>query len=506
MSAAKFFLVNGVLYSCDVDSAELANHLVNGQLVPKLAKNLESWEDSSLQPDEIHTAAVDFAGGESSIDSSIPALLKEIAASTDFTATSLVSTGFNLLRLVSDGGIATAVGTGFYFPVPAMAFGQINTAEKPNGILFTNSSGTNLAPTVYFKPLSSGVPTSVTDGTQLTPTQATTGDKTYNFYTTEQAGYIIVSGVTHASTCAHIAWSKRYDEFKSPTDSSDVGTTIALSTILSTVHSETSELLAVGTVSDRLVRVDSTHLQYIRNVGLASPTWTTVQNESESGGTTTYTHSATISQMKSGGSAELKSSGTRLSVDGQTVSITNESSTAPTGYVKYELATPATGSVSVSTTELDIEDWGLVVLMGASGAAYTTIAYAQGIPDNVRALVSAKMSAQMQVAAEAITALHYENQTLRSLLESEHAARVSLALETLDAVELRRMGFPLEISGAGVPSASTTPDDWDKLCPNVAWKGYPYAPGMYYYDRTNGHYYKAKPSLTGAVSDWVLLG
>lgn len=505
MTTVISYLVNGKVYTINIDSAEVVQKLLSGELIPKLATNFDSWEDSSLMPDEIHTDAVDFAGGESSIDSSVPAQLKEIAASTDFKATSLVSTGFNLLRLVSDGGIATAVGTGYYFPVPAMAFGQINTAEKPNGILFTNSDGENLTPTVYFKPLSSGVPSSVTDGTALTPTQATTGNKTYNFYTTEQAGYIIVSGITHASTCAHVAWSKRYDEYKSPTDASDVGTTIPLTSLLNTVHSETGELLAVGTVSDRLVRVDDTHIQYLRNVGLTSPTWTTVENDSESGGTTTYTHTATISTMKSGGAAELKSGNVRLSVDGQTVSITNDSSTAPTGYVKYELATPATGTVSVTTTELDIEDWGLVVLMGASGAAYTTIAYAQGIPDNIRALVSARMSAQLQVVAEAITTLHYENQTLRSLIDSENEQRISLALEKLDANELRRMGFPMEIVGAGAPNASIIPDDWDKLCPNVAWKGYPYASGMYYYDRTNNHYYKAKPTLSGAVSDWVLL-
>ncbi len=138
-------------------------------------------------------------GGDQSVDSAKGARLISIIAQTDFAASAFKTTGFNLLRN------ATAVGDGFYFLVPALPFGVYGMANQPNGILFTDNNGGKLTPTVRFKALGSGVPSSTSDGSAC----AYTDSHGYRFYTTDQPGYIIVSGITYANTCAHIAWSRR---------------------------------------------------------------------------------------------------------------------------------------------------------------------------------------------------------------------------------------------------------------------------------------------------------
>ena len=184
-------------------------------MVAKLAENLESWEGEAMSRDYVQTSYVETTGGDISIDSSLPANLKSVVPTTDFFASQLISTGFNLLRR------ATAVGDGWYFEVPHLVATQqsIGTALQNNGVLFTSSTHENLTPTVYFKPLASGVPESVTDGTAATYT-----DKNgRRHYTTSGAGYLIVSGIDRASVCAHIGWSRRYDEYISVADAADAG-------------------------------------------------------------------------------------------------------------------------------------------------------------------------------------------------------------------------------------------------------------------------------------------
>ena len=68
---------------------------------------------------------------------------------------------------------------------------------------------------------------------------------------------------------------------------------------------------------------------------------------------------------------------------GTTVSYTDGNAEALTNYVKFELAAVASGTASVSSS-FAVEDWGLILIQGATGTAAFTIAYAQGIPDNLR--------------------------------------------------------------------------------------------------------------------------
>ena len=481
------------------DPGEVAiSDLVNGVVIPKLAKNLESWEGESLMAEDPQSLAVFTTGGDMSIDSSVPAQLVEVAAKTDFSATSLLATGFNLLRLTSANGPAKAVGAGYYFPVPALPFGSINTAEQPNGVLFTSRTSENLRPTVYFKKLSQGVPTSVTDGIACSYTDAVSGDKSYRFYNPTEPGYIIVSGITWADTCAHIGWSKRYDEFIAPDDASDAGHAIALTAAIAAAHSF-GKLLTVGASADRIRRISATQVQWETEVDRVQPTWTnTLQEDGE-----TYLHTATIAAMKADGAAQFMTVSQQLTISGTTISYTDTSATAYTDFVKYEKAAHSTGTVSLATA-LTVEDWGLIILLDAAGEAFTTIAYAQNIPDNVRALVSARLSGQMEIVAQAFAELYSWAEDITRRLFGAQGHPIYRATE-VDAQTYRIGNIPREVHGAGAPSAAVIPVDWDKLCPGVTWRGVPLAPGMVYTDDTNSKVYKAKSVLTNAVSDWILL-
>ena len=356
--------------------ADIAD-LQSGDLVVKLAENLEPWESrDNLTVEDTWDDMVQTTAGDVSVVTSEGARLVGIKAKTNFSANSLVATGFNLLHR------ATAVGTGFYFLVPKLEFGTFGTALKPNGVLFTDKDGVKMTPTVRFKALADGVPTTVNDGAACSYMDS----NGYRFYTTPGVGYMIVSGITFADTCAHIGWSRRYDEYISPSNASDAGSAIALSTIINAIHAW-GEMLVIGDSADEVEWTSLTSAKWTRRTDRVAPTWTTVQNEGD-----TYTHTTTIGTMKSGGTAILD--GNLLAVDGYTVSYTDTNESASSSYVYFELAAPVTGTVTLDNG-LTIEDWGLVYLAGASGSAYVTMRYAQGYPDALATLVDARLDAEV---------------------------------------------------------------------------------------------------------------
>lgn len=432
----------------------------------ELADNIASWADrTGLSVDDTFTDIVRTAAGDASIDSSQQAKLISIFAKTDFAATELKTTGFNLLHG------ATQVGNGYYFLVPALPFGTYGTAEKPNGVLFTNDSGENLQPTVYFKPLANGVPTSVTDGTAITPTTA----GGLKFYTTSQPGYMIVSGITLANTCAHVAWSRRYNEFISPTDASDAGSSIALTSIINAVHSYGLLLSIAGGPSDGVIFGDTAATWYCY-CDRVKPTWTNEEQE-EAG---TYFHTATISGMKSGGAVEC--SGIQLNVDGTTISYTDNNATATTEWVKYELAAVTTGTVTISPL-ISVEDWGLEELIGATGTAYITMQYAQNYPDALAALASTLHSWNIRVLVEAVAWLDARCKALESMIDNAG----DLKARNIDSENMPMVcGYSMVVEGAGAPS----------VVPRFV--------GQHYVDTTNRKVYLAT-KVTNATSDWTLL-
>lgn len=354
--------------------SDLKAGLVAGDIVAKIAENLESWEGESTDIDYQQTQAVETTGGDFSIDSAAGAKLASVVPTTDFFASQLVSTGFNLLRR------ATAVGNGWYVEVPKLVAtsASIGTALENNGVLFTSSSHENLKPTVYFKPLASGVPTSVTDGTAATYT-----DKDgRRHYTTPGVGYLIVSGIDRASVCAHIGWSRRYDEYVSIADEGDAGAVVDMAAGIHALHTF-DKMLVIGAIADRIEQASATTVRWTRRLDRVQPAWTNTAIEEEGVATGQYLHEAEISAMKADGAAAFETLQTGLSVSGTKVSYTDSNAEGATDYVKYELAAEVTGTATVSSA-FACEDWGLIVLRGATGTAVVTIAYSQNVPDNLR--------------------------------------------------------------------------------------------------------------------------
>lgn len=476
----------------DIDLYATIAALESGTITPAQAAILASWLGANLRTNDIQTANIFFTGGNESIDSSVQAQLQSLTAkSKTFSVQKIVSSGKNLLRLASNNGIATALMGGYYFPVPAMSYGLIGTAAEANGVLFVDKDGQFLTPTVRF---STTIPTAITDGQACTYVDAQdSNNNTLRFFTTPQAGYMIVSGITWAETCARIAWSGGrdfpYNRFVSPTAEEDAGSVIDLTPAIHALHSY-DLLLHVGSSADSIERTSSSEVVLHGRCDLIQPTWTnTLQEDNE-----TYLHTATIATMKEGGTATFATSQQALTISGQTLSYADTNATAITDYVLFELAAEVTATQQLATA-MNVEDYGVIVLLGAEGEAYTNISYGQNIPDSLRALVSAKMSIQMRVIAEALVQLYYENQGLKALINNP--------TRRLDAEEYRSCGFPMMLSAAGAPNASVVPNEWtDEM---GVWTGVPMVPGQEYFDTQNNKWYKAKMPITGAVGDWLLL-
>ena len=441
--------------------------IVDGTRPVALANNLTSWAERGTLPTEDEwEGVVRTSGGDLSIVSSQGAELISIKAGAgQFKATALKATGFNLLH------DAVAVGTGYYFLVPKMVFGTFGTAEEANGVLFTDNNHDNLKPTVYFKPLSDGVPTSVTDGSVCTYTDS----NSYRFYTTPQAGYLIVSGITFANTCAHIAWSMRYDEFISPTDAADAGSSVALTSVIAAIHNYGYMIGVVSAgvlVSDTIERISSTAVKWTRNCDRVVPTWTNTDN-----GDGTYTHTATITAMKANGGAALD--GKVLTVTGQSVSYTDDTATGSTDYVRYELATPATGTASLST-HLSIEDFGLEEFTGAEGSAVVKMQYYANYADILALIAQLKMAVAVKDIAS--------NKARVEHAELEIAASQEYNLPGLPTIQ----GQPMKLFGTGTPQEAIVPDNWIQFADGgFDWNGLPSTLGQEYINtsvNSAGHY------------------
>ena len=298
--------------------------LLDGSQPSKLADNLTSWAERGEVPENDEwTDVVRTTAGDMSIDSSRTSRLLSVIPMSPFYAQSLRATGFNLLHG------ASAAGSGYYFEVPALTFGMINTAEQNNGVLFTNQHGDNLRPTVYFKPLTEGVPQHANDGVVADYRD----EGGYRFYLCSEPGYIVVSNITLEDTCAHIAWSRRYNEFISPDSAEDAGSSLPLASLIHTIHDY--DLMLRAEMGEQYVydelRANNGNVNWFRRVERIQPEWTTADN-----GDGTYTHTATIADMKANGIAECGS--LALTVNGTTIAYTDNSSESSGDYVLYQLS------------------------------------------------------------------------------------------------------------------------------------------------------------------------
>ena len=362
----------------------LQENLEDGTFIPALADNLSSWEDKNVPVENNFDATIRTTAGDDPINSDDGGTLKSITPITDFSCTGLLATAENQLRLKSNGGGAVAVGTGWYFPVPKLTLGTFGTTSENNGLLLVAENGSNIQnATVYFKALANGVPTSVTDGTQLTPETVTFGGKTYKVYTTSGPGYLIVSGITYDNTCARIAWEDWYDKFVSPTDPNDVGGSINLAPLFAAVPNGTGKFLVCGNAYTYGERISATQWKITDPIGrIASPAWTDTPDEVEEGETQTYTHTLIISDVAAGSTVMIEGSAQALSLNETTVSYTDTAATAITGAVRYEKAVAATATVNLASA-YTLNDVGVEMKEGVEGTANFVCEYSQNIADSL---------------------------------------------------------------------------------------------------------------------------
>lgn len=391
----------------DVVSAALASNIESGIIVSALAKNIDSWMHTDALVEDRFADLVRTTAGDVSILSDRGGQLKSIVALSDFKATEFRATGFNLLR------DAVAVGDGYFFLVPPMRFGEFGTAAEANGVLFTDAQGENLKPTVYFKPLSEGEPQTTTDGTLC----AFTDSHGYRFFTTSEVGFLVVSGITLNQTCAHVGWSRRYDEYIAVDAASDAGGSVPLTAILAALHASgdyAGWMLTVGDAADRIDWLTDGVATWTRNVSTATPTWTTEADPETEG---VYIHTATIASMKEGGTAKFMTEDIELNVSGNTISYSDDSETAVTDAVKYELAVPATGTVNVNNLYA-LNDWGLEKYRNVLGTAATQSNYKQDVKDTVRSLATVQFDNTTRVLTEALVQCREDINRLKSELDA----------------------------------------------------------------------------------------
>lgn len=375
------------------------------------ADNIKSWGQKANDVTSAMTDTVRTTAGDESIDSDKGGVLLGISPNTEFTPSKLVSSGFNLLRLLSNNGLCkeTADELAWFFPVPHLVAtnDSIGTASENNGVLFTDSEGANLTPAVRFQPLADGEPTAYTDGSAAS--YVTKDGRRH--YVTSGIGWLIVpkTEITWATTCAHIGWSRRYDEYVSPTDANDAGTVIDLSAL------GTMRTVGMGGsfVNDFAERTDATHMLLTTRIGRVKPTWVRGELNEETG---LYTYTATVSGIVNDGIAEFEgASMPAITVNGTTLSYESEESTAKDAYVKYNLATVTTASKSLATAIANIEDWGVEAVIATSGTAVVMLQYSQGYPDAVAALV-ASYEKTLQVLVEIVAYIRADFNGMREYL------------------------------------------------------------------------------------------
>ncbi len=494
----------------EIDAASNALHenLENGGVVPALAGNLESWAEDVSEVSNSWDETIRSTAGDDPIDTAFGGVLTDIVAKSDFKCDALVTSGYNLLRLASNGGVAVAVGNGWYFPVPHLELGAFGDATKNNGVLLTDKDGNNINnATVRFKALADGVPTSENDGVAASYQDVTYNDETFRTYLTSGAGYLIVSGITYADTCAHLAWEDWYDKYVSPTAEDDAGDSISLTALFAAAPNGTGKFLVLGsggnTVATRATRTSSTQMTITDPIGrVTSPSWTNELQEDEE----TYKHSLTISGMKADGLAQIEGSDQVLTVEGTTVSYTDTNATAISGAVRYEKATPATANVTLTKTQYALNDCGIEMKSGATGEAYFGCTYSQNVADALSQIAKVKLDISLSVVAEALLYLYNENKALRELLAGkDNAVLPVVKAQSVECDDILTLGVPnvLYSSVEGAPSAANVPDNWDEATMTV-WNGCPRKIGQQYVDKVSGKVYYAI-KVTGSTSDWVAL-
>lgn len=375
-------LITGANTHAEEKVAELKEQLEDGTVVPDAARNLQSWKEEDVPVTNDFDETVRTAAGSDTIDTEKGAVLLSISPMTDFRCTELRATAENQLRLASNGGGAVAIGTGYYFPAPKLTLGTFGTMDENNGLILVGPNGENITTaTVRYKALADGVPTSVSDGVEAASQVVTYKGHAYKVYTTPGAGYIIVSNITWAETCARIAWEDWYNKFVSPTDPDDVGGIINTAPLFAAAPNGTGKFLVLGRSKTHAERVNAASWLVIDPIGrIASPLWVTTEVVDPETQVTSYLHTLVIPDLAVGGTAEIEGSSQSLGTDGTSVSYSDGNAEVIAGVVRYEKGVPVTATVNLASS-YRVNDVGVEIKEGAEGGAVFVCEYSQNVAD-----------------------------------------------------------------------------------------------------------------------------
>lgn len=394
--------------------------LLDGSLVPALAETLSAWADQkALSTEAEWQEPVRTTGGDIPIETSEGAKLESIKPKQDWMSKLLFNGAYNMLKAAVWGNansqplVGGLISGGCYFLVPELTLGQFGDASENNGLLFTDSEGNNLNPVVYYKPLGSAAPASLTDGTAVTAASVSYDGKNYKAYETptidgvkQGPGWFIVtfpSGKTISDICAHIAWEDWYDKYvgldeEDDPEDADYNPEAALGILmlegfLALIHSDKVLRFISEEVRDWVEFADTQAKgHHVVDLKVTEATdWTNTQDGDN------YVHTADIgSSMKSDGAACLLD-GTEVEVSGTQVSFVDQNSgvSGDKLTVKYERAAEeiiskaytdnvfAGSNINATTGRININDCSIEAWVGAAGIAEYRALYAQNTVDKL---------------------------------------------------------------------------------------------------------------------------
>ena len=528
-----------------------------------MAETLAPWADQkAIATPDTYTDAVRTTGGDIPIETSAGSKLESIkpVAGSKWTVKMLFNGSYNMLNAAKWGAANSqpyvgGVGSDFvYFLVPELTLGTFGTTDENNGLLFTNAQGENVEPTsVYFKPLGSTVPQSLTDGTPITPTTVNYDGKTYKDYATDGAGWLIIPKTYYDNDiCAHIAWEDWYDKHVSldapNTNPEAVIGALILEGMLDLVHSNQSDpaykhLLGINDeVCDYLLFGDTSVKGYhmVDELSVAANAWTnSATGESDSQGNALYRHSATVSGIKQGGAACIKGNdgGIPLTVNGTTVSYVDTNATVTDAQtVFYQIPTTEEitraywhsvfngSNINKETGVLPINDCSIEAQVAMDGTANITVKYAKNIVDQVAINAATdvpKLQEQVEEHEERITEL--EDTAVRT---NSYDASVAVGLAdnlkgdtVVEEPFFKRKTGGTKSVGSGIAAIKDVKGKsivWNQLCkinanPSATtetWKQYDYVSTISRNTETNEIYVKPQnlSSAKGCDANYYLDG
>lgn len=459
--------------------ADFISALEDGEYVPKLAGDLDISGNSNVAYNQ--TRAIETTGGDQDINSEKQARVVSVRgteAGITASGAKIVAVGFNQL---APSGISGQTAT---FRAVASKWGEYGKSTENNGYLFTDDENNIVVPTSV-KQNGSNVPTHTENGVV--------------YYLPASDGNVVATfaaGVNVAKVCAHICWSNYRDTDYEAYTADEISLASVITSAGGTLRRVSN---GAGYVYDEITFGDTAaEKMWVRRVGVVAAvkdlSWSMeeVSSGSDEGASTTYRFAAAVSGMKadgifsvSGGSVSgFYTSGSVLMVESGTINSVAALKTAlGTASMKYELATPVTGTHRLDGL-ITVDDFGTVRFEGGAAAVDFDMQYASYWRDVLKNMPQTIESEGMTTAM-ALAALAARIEGIEQRLSE------GLPFLKVESLQVQRSmnGYPT--GGNWMLQGTDSPTEVPDFI------------GQEYLDTTNKKMYKAFG--VSAVTDWVLM-